>query len=63
MEHYICKGTCKGVSKTPVNCGDKDCVKTGLPLEQCGCGGGAEAHASQTQDNTEKPSTDELNLN
>ncbi len=37
MEHYICKGTCKGVSEKPGNCSDKSCPLFGESLEYCDC--------------------------
>ena len=37
MEHYICMGECKGVSKSPGNCAAKDGAKYGEPLKPCEC--------------------------
>jgi len=35
MTHYICTGTCKGVSDTSGTCQAEDCVKHGEALEPC----------------------------
>jgi len=40
MTHYICTGTCKGVSDTPGTCQAEDCPKHGEMLESCGCADG-----------------------
>lgn len=37
MEHYICTGTCKGVSEKPGTCGDKSCPLFGEALTSCDC--------------------------
>lgn len=37
MEHYICKGGCRGVSSWPGICQAEDCPKKGEPLEKCVC--------------------------
>ena len=40
MEHYICRGGCRGVSDKPGTCQAADCPKHGEPLEKCDCEGG-----------------------
>lgn len=37
MAHYICEGTCKGVSETPGACNAEGCVKHQQPLSECDC--------------------------
>ncbi len=37
MAHYICEGTCKGVSDTPGVCNTEGCVKHQQPLSECDC--------------------------
>ena len=37
MTHYICTGTCKGVSDTPGTCQAKDCPKHEEILQPCDC--------------------------
>lgn len=37
MVHYICTGTCQGVSENPGVCQAEDCPKHGQALEQCDC--------------------------
>lgn len=36
-KHYICTGSCKGVSDRPGVCQDPECEKHGEPLEECRC--------------------------
>lgn len=38
--HYICTGTCHGVSNQPGECKDDSCVAFGEPLEECDCDDG-----------------------
>ncbi len=40
MEHYICKGGCKGASDKPGVCQAETCPKKGKPLLECNCGDG-----------------------
>jgi len=35
--HFICKGTCKGVSPIAKLCGGKGCTLFGKPLIGCQC--------------------------
>ena len=37
MTHYICTGSCKGVSEEAKDCGTGDCPKHDQPLTQCDC--------------------------
>ncbi len=37
MEHFICKGGCKGVSEKPGACSAEDCPSYQQPLEKCAC--------------------------
>jgi len=37
MEHYICTGSCKGVSEIAKSCGTEGCTKKGQPLLTCNC--------------------------
>ena len=37
MTHYICTGSCKGVSDKPGNCGAESCELYGKPLKECDC--------------------------
>lgn len=40
MIHYICTGTCKGVSDKPGVCQTEGCPKHHAPLEPCDCADG-----------------------
>ncbi|MAF36615.1 hypothetical protein CL622_05865 [archaeon] len=49
-EHYICTGTCHGVSETPGTCQAENCPQHGQSLESCSCtddkhGGGQDVPA------------------
>jgi hypothetical protein len=35
--HFICKGTCNGVSPVMRRCGAKDCTLYDQPLVACSC--------------------------
>lgn len=35
--HYVCTGTCGGVSDHPKNCEDESCPMHGQPLVACDC--------------------------
>ncbi len=37
MSHYVCRGTCGGVSARPGACKDEGCPKYEQLLEECGC--------------------------
>jgi hypothetical protein len=37
MAHYICTGTCNGVSDTPGTCQATDCPKHEEMLQPCDC--------------------------
>ncbi len=37
MKHYVCTGSCKGVSDKPQNCQDESCEMHGHPLVPCDC--------------------------
>lgn len=37
MEHYICTGSCKGVSEITKSCGTEGCAKKNQPLLACNC--------------------------
>ena len=37
MEHYVCRGGCKGNSLVSGVCQDKNCPNYGKPLEKCEC--------------------------
>lgn len=50
--HYICTGTCKGVSDKPGVCQDPSCPKHQHPLEACDCADGKhEGHQAQGASN------------
>ncbi|TSC77473.1 MAG: hypothetical protein G01um101433_583 [Parcubacteria group bacterium Gr01-1014_33] len=57
MEHYICKGGCKGVSDTAGVCQTKGCPNYGKPLEKCDCGDGK--HHGRFEDEKEVPTGEE----
>ena len=40
MVHYICTGTCKGVSDVPKKCGDMTCTRYDQELIECDCADG-----------------------
>lgn len=42
--HYICTGSCKGVSETPGVCQAQDCPKHGQELIPCSCVDGKHGH-------------------
>ena len=52
MTHYICTGTCNGVSDVPGTCQAKDCPKHEEMLQSCDCVDGKhygrQAHIEQT---------------
>ena len=37
MTHYICTGSCHGVSKTPGTCQAESCEMHNQPLQECSC--------------------------
>ncbi|MFZ2190306.1 MAG: hypothetical protein WA057_01645 [Candidatus Magasanikiibacteriota bacterium] len=37
MKHYICKGTCGGVSDHSDTCHDASCPMNNKPFEECNC--------------------------
>ncbi len=37
MEHFVCKGDCKGVSDHAKKCEDANCPNFGKDLELCTC--------------------------
>lgn len=37
MEHYICKGECKGVAPSFGVCQTQNCSRYQMPLEKCDC--------------------------
>lgn len=37
MSHYICTGSCHGVSDHPQSCEDESCEMHGEPLQTCDC--------------------------
>lgn len=39
--HFVCRGECGGVSKTPGSCKAEECSKKGLPLDPCHCTDGS----------------------
>jgi len=49
MTHYICTGTCKGVSDTPGTCQAENCPKHNKILESCDCTDG-QHEGKQTHD-------------
>lgn len=51
MEHYICKGGCKGVSDKPGVCGAETCAKHAEPLEACACEDGRHEGAFEKEMN------------
>lgn len=54
--HYICKGTCKGVSETPGVCQLQDCPKYHEPLEACECLDGTHGEVLDREKEEEQPS-------
>ena len=49
MTHYICTGTCKGVSDTSGTCQAENCPKHNKILESCDCTDG-QHEGKQTHD-------------
>ena len=39
--HYVCPGTCGGVSEAAKNCDDTSCTFYGQPLHKCDCEDGS----------------------
>jgi len=37
MKHYVCAGSCHGVSDTAKVCDTADCTNVGQPLKECHC--------------------------
>jgi len=60
MAHYVCEGTCRGISEVEGVCQSEDCPKNQQPLTSCGCedGGhttvwGNSTDGEQVSENTE----------
>ncbi|MDP3974856.1 MAG: hypothetical protein Q8P88_01020 [Candidatus Jorgensenbacteria bacterium] len=49
MEHYVCKGTCGGVSETPGVCQAENCPRHHAPLEKCECEDGRHEPPEKTE--------------
>ena len=63
-QHYICTGTCKGVSDIPGVCQDASCVKHEQQLTSCECEDGKhfgqqEAHTIDKEETTNGKSGEE----
>lgn len=39
-KHYVCTGSCRGVSSEPKVCESETCTKHGQPLTECDCADG-----------------------
>jgi hypothetical protein len=37
MEHYVCKGSCHGLSENPGMCSAEGCSLKGWQFEKCNC--------------------------
>lgn len=46
MQHYICNGSCHGVSQTLGSCQSSGCSMLGQPLQACSCSDGAHRNPS-----------------
>lgn len=47
VTHFICKGTCHGVSPIKKLCGAKTCTLYGKPLVGCTCADGKHKNAGK----------------
>lgn len=54
MEHYVCKGTCGGVSEVPGVCQTEGCPRQHAPLEKCECTDGHHAMPQGAAENREE---------
>ncbi|MEK7094248.1 MAG: hypothetical protein AAB903_02830 [Patescibacteria group bacterium] len=50
MEHYICTGSCQGVSEVVKSCDAEGCSKQGEPLTSCNCEDMKHGAEPQTED-------------
>ena len=50
MSHYVCTGTCLGVSDTPKMCGDPSCTHFNKSLHPCECHSGDHRGMQAQQD-------------
>lgn len=58
MIHYVCLGTCGGVSDEPGVCKAEECPRHMMPLSECDCTDGEHKSAippEQEKDETKKP--------
>lgn len=53
MKHYICTGSCAGISGKPGTCQAEECEKRGEPLELCSCLDGQHRGEEQTSNEEE----------
>ena len=54
MKHYICTGSCHGVSPTPKNCGEKTCAMHDHPLVPCECTDGKHGRTDEGKTESKK---------
>ncbi len=52
MTHYVCSGSCGGVSDKPLNCQMKNCSKYNKPLIKCECSDGKHEELFESESNT-----------
>jgi len=53
MTHYICAGTCGGVSDKPGSCQAEECPLKGQELEPCTCEDGRHGNGTPVDDDEE----------
>lgn len=56
MDHYICKGGCKGVAQKPGVCQTATCSRYQKPLERCDCTDGQHKGAFEADTSENKQS-------
>lgn len=59
MAHYICTGSCEGVSDRPGVCKTEGCIKEGQPLESCECTDGEHNGLSEIEEIEEEQEEEE----
>lgn len=58
--HYICPGSCRGVSSVPKSCESETCSNYREPLEECDCSEGHEQNINSANDQSgEESGTEE----
>lgn len=57
QDHYVCRGTCGGVSEEPGVCQAEHCPRYHAPLERCACADGRHEASTPPQGRTGESET------